>query len=332
MSVDRGLVFNQLVNLLLYQTEWFESFSDVVLNTARTAAPSPERVTPDLQLFKKIRAGHTNDIDHFFKLLYKYAPSLESWLGKPEETEVPDDVGGWWLISKIFVLASIGSEDGNDKFWVKLSELCNEEKAILNVSSEEQQSTEINRLGAKWLDMERLWEKQDGPCYVVRMVLIWLAIYEHILRHVTYGFEELNPEPAHFSKLLPQVEKGKLTLSNARFCEAFKEKWLTGAPKSWSTLYKKIAEAQGTDSVEKIKKAVEEIRSGKRNLLWTTYRDNFRVLVPEFSGKAIHETEVIVLFCQLMTKIQLELLERGLAPSEVEELFNYYPTAYKKFS
>ncbi len=332
MLIERGLVFNQFRNLLFYQTEWFDGLSDVVLSTARSASAEPDRITADLQLFKKIRSDCADDPDYFFKMLFKYAPELEARIQVIDAAKPPEDVGGWWLISIIKDQLTSGVEKPLSGFWDKLSELCQDERLLIQQDSQDIRNDEINRLGAKWLDMDCLPDVKEGAKYLVRIVLTWLAIYEHILREVTPGFDEFCPGPAYFRKFLPKYMDGKLLLSNAQFCIAYKEKHASGPQKNWSNLYARVAEAQGENSVEKIKKAIEQIRSGKRNLLWTNYRDNFRVLVPELNGEAFDEIEMIVLFCQLMTKVQLELLQHGFTEGQIDRLFSFYPDAYNKFT
>lgn len=333
MPTNQGVIFNHLPQALFFETGWFNSFSDLAMHWIRINARNPVTITGDKHLFKQLRKGELSTPDEFLYQINRLVTDTAAAELKAPSAPVSEGLGTWWLVSLLVEQLSQSNEMPDHAFWLKLSALFDDEKGVIGQNSISDFERKRTNILASWLDIDNFDSDRDGEVYTVRIVLIWLSIYEHLLRLCVTGFEEHCKEPAYFAKFMPRVSaKGqKLAFSNTLFCDAFKSRYFSTS-RTWTDFYDAVAKASGDPSrAESVKKAVQEIRRGKRELLWSNYQSNFRILRGLTSENNFDLTEIIVLFCQLMTKLQKELLQRGFSFAEIETLFSFYPVAYDKF-
>lgn len=330
---NRGVLLARMPDELLFESGWFESFGDLVMQFLRTQNKnSAAAITSDLQLFKLLHSNRESVTSEKFKTLSsKYAPELEStWI----DSETPDEkesLGAWWLLEitlNIFLLHQPKLQ------FEKLNEFLADEKKAVAVYLQEKDSRSVLSHIEKWIGGD--WKSSAE--FETREILLRLAFFEKFFRATTEGFDKRFPEPAMMKMFLPVAENNKLILSNERYVSAIKQKWV-GTEGSWVSFYEKIAEAkcnfyskEGDDPKAAVEKSVKRIRAGKTRLNRKNYASNFRVLDTELRQAPMQPVELIALFCEVMTKKQTVMLKDNCTPANIEKMFAVYPRIYEQFT
>lgn len=330
---NRGVLLAGMADELLFESGWFESFSDLVMQFLRTQnKDGAAAITSDLQLFKKLRSNPKAVTPEKFKALsLKCAPELEStWI----DSETPDEketLGAWWLLE---IVLNIFLSKQPELQFEKLNEFLADEKKALEVYLQQKDSSSVLPHIEKWIGGD--WESSTE--FETRKILVWLAFFEKFLRVTTEGFDERFPEPGMMKMFLPVAENNELMLSNERYVSAIKQKWV-GTEGSWVSFYEKITEAkctfyskEGDDPKAAVEKSVKRIRAGRTRLNRKNYANNFRVLDTELRQAPIQPVELIAIFCEVMTKKQVAMLNDTGTPTDIEKVFAVYPRIYEQFT
>lgn len=331
--VNRGVLLAGMPDELLFESGWFKSFGDLVLQFLRTQNKGgAAAITSDLQLFKLLHSNSKAVTPEKFKALsLKYAPELEStWI----DSETPDEketLGAWWLLE--IVLNIFLSKQPALQF-EKLNDFLADEKKAVAVYLQQKDSRSVlphieKRIGGDW---------ESSAEFEIRKILLWLAFFERFLRVTTEGFDKRFPEPAMMKMFLPVAENNKLILSNERYVSAIKQKWV-GTEGSWVSFYEKITEAkctfyskEGDDPKAAVEKSVKRIRAGRTRLNRKNYSSNFRILDTELRQASMQPVELIALLCEVMTKKQMAMLKDNCTPVAIEKMFAVYPGIYEQFT
>ena len=331
--VNRGVLLVGMPDELLFKSGWFKSFSDLVLQFLRTQNKGgAAAITSDLQLFKELRSNPEAVTPEKLKALsLKYAPELEStWI----DSETPDEKetsGAWWLLE---IVLNVFLSRQPDLQFEKLNEFLADEKVAVAVYLQQKDSLSVLSHTEKWIGGD--WESSAE--FETRKILLWLAFFEKFIRVTTAGFDERFPEPAMMKMFLPVAENNKLILSNERYVAAIKQKCV-GTEGSWGSFYEKITEAkctfyskEGDDPKAAVEKLVKRIRAGKTRLNRKNYESNFRVLDTGLRQAPMQPVELIAIFCEVMTKKQVAMLNDTGTPTDIEKVFAVYPRIYQQFT
>ena len=331
--VNRGVLLVGMPDELLFKSGWFKSFSDLVLQFLRTQNKGgAAAITSDLQLFKELRSNPEAVTPEKLKALsLKYAPELEStWI----DSETPDEKetsGAWWLLE---IVLNVFLSRQPDLQFEKLNEFLADEKVSVAVYLQQKDSLSVLSHTEKWIGGD--WESSAE--FETRKILLWLAFFEKFIRVTTAGFDERFPEPAMMKMFLPVAENNKLILSNERYVAAIKQKCV-GTEGSWGSFYEKITEAkctfyskEGDDPKAAVEKLVKRIRAGKTRLNRKNYESNFRVLDTGLRQAPMQPVELIAIFCEVMTKKQVAMLNDTGTPTDIEKVFAVYPRIYQQFT
>ncbi|WP_322406333.1 hypothetical protein U0358_11225 [Idiomarina sp. PL1-037] len=330
---NRGVLLAGMPDELLFESGWFESFSDLVMQFLRTQnKDGAGGITSDRQLFKELRSNPEAVTPEKFKALsLKYAPELQNTWSDFEMPDEKDGLGAWLLLE--IVLNIFLSKQPKLQF-EKLNEFLAEEKQAVAVYLQQKDSRSVLPYIEKWIGGN--WGGSTE--FETRKILVWLAFFEKFLRVTTEGFDERFPEPGMMKTFLPVAENNELIWSNERYVSAIKQKWV-GTEGSWVSFYEKITEArdsvyssEGKDPKAAVEKAVKRIRAGKTRLNRANYASSFRVLDTEFRQVPMQPVELIPLFCEVMTKKQMAMLKDSCTPADIEKVFAVYPRIYEQFT
>ncbi|KPD20787.1 hypothetical protein [Idiomarina zobellii] len=330
---NRGVLLAGMAGELLFESGWFESFSDLVMQFLRTQNESnAAAITSDLQLFKLLSSNRESVTPEKFKTLsLKYAPELESTWIDSETPDKKETLGAWWLLE---IVLNVFLSRQPDLQFEKLNEFLADEKVAVAVYLQQKDSLSVLSHIEKWIGGD--WESSAE--FETRKILLWLAFFEKFLRVTTAGFDERFPEPAMMKMFLPVAENNKLILSNERYVAAIKQKCV-GTEESWGSFYEKITEAkctfyskEGDDPKAAVEKSVKRIRAGKTRLNRKNYESNFRVLDTELRQAPMQPVELVAIFCEVMTKKQVAMLNDNGTPTDIEKVFAVYPRIYEQFT
>lgn len=339
---NSGLLFNQLPKLVLTATKAIKSESDLLVKVARGVKNDPS-ITHDHQFFRLFRAEGM-DIDRFTKYFGQDHASL--MLEQISDIN-PAHLGAWFQVKQIVKGFKTSFDPTNDlgSYWLFLESHTEVEHCFIKKHYGTDSFDQITVYLNDWLLVDTFCPtkptKLQATHYLIHMVMYWGALYELFLEEYCGSVEH-----SILKKCLPLVDKKKkLVHSSGIFLNNVKEGWAKERYSKknikWTELQRDIIRAQLNDpdlvgrlsetsiyddidpDLNAIKQRFTRWRKGGF-LSVEDVRTDIAVLRATYKQTENMLTLDIIIFINLFTHIQEELISSGISEQAVVDTFARY--------
>jgi len=342
---NAGLMFNQFPKLALTASNVISSESDLLVKMAR-GLRNDSSITHDHQFFRKFRAG---DCD-----LQMFADYFGNELLQDTQNEMldidPKHLGAWFQVRQL-VRGFRGSLDPDDEllnYWQFLIAHTEVEYCFIKQNYGSDDFSGLSDYMSEWLLVDD-WSlnnvtPQKNTQYIIHMVMYWAALYELFLEE-----NFTTKDHSILSKCLPTLNaktESSLVLSSDVMLNNVKKGWASEkyakTDIKWTEFYRDVIKTQLKDpdlrgrmsnvhelssvdpDLKAIKKRVDRWRKGSLMTI-DDVRANIAILrMPYESSQAMLSLEVII-FINLFTYIQKELIKNGVSKALIADTFSSYP-------
>lgn len=339
---NSGLLFNHLPKLVLIATKAIKSESDLLVKLAREVKNDPN-ITHDHQFFRQFRAEGL-DIDKFAKYFgQKYVLQTQEQLSEVN----PDHLGAWFQVKQIVkgFKQSFDPTNALGSYWLFLESHTEVEHSFIKKNYGKDSFDQIIAYLNDWLLVDRFCPTKpttlQSTQYLIHMVMYWGALYELLLEEYSGSVEH-----SILKKCLPLVDKKKkFVYSSGIFLNNVKRGWAKEQYSKeniqWTVLQRDIIQSQRNDpdlvgrlseisiyddidpDLTAIKQRFTRWRKGDF-LSIDDVRTNIAVLRSTYKQTENILTLDIIIFINLFTHIQKELLSSGASEQTIVDTFERY--------
>ncbi|MBO7911147.1 hypothetical protein AB4166_02890 [Vibrio splendidus] len=341
---NAGLMFNQLPKLTLTSSNIISSNSDLLVKVAR-GLRNDSNITHDHQFFRKFRAGDCN--------LQMFADYFGNEFLQDIQNEIkdkdPKHLGAWFQVKQLVrgFRINLDPQDELANYWGFLIAHTEVEYCFIKQNYGSDDLTALSGYLREWLLVDD-WPLTNATTsqntqYIIHMVMYWAALYELFLEEhfITKDYSIL-------SKCLPTLDaktESSLVLSSGVMLSNVKKGWASEkyvkADIKWTELYRDVITAQLKDpdlavrmsnvhelshvdpDLKAIKKRFDRWRKGSLMTI-DDVRANIAILrIPYQSSQAMLSSDIII-FVNMFTYIQKELIKNGVAETLIVDTFRGY--------
>ncbi|MGC9460224.1 hypothetical protein [Vibrio genomosp. F10] len=338
---NRGILFNHLPKLLLIASKVVESDSDLLVKMAR-GIKNDSNITHDHQFFRKFR---TNGLDvdsvvsYFGSSFVERAQALSSGIE-------PAHIGAWVCVKGTIDGYRNGWQESHElaKYWSFLDAHFDLEYQFIKQNAQTNSVESLAPYLREWFLVHKF--EAESPTvqsiyeYIIHMVMYWGALFELYLE-----LDSESQEHSILSKCLPNsmpnskgimfYPSGELLLQNVK--QGWANDRYQKSDIKWSELYRDVLKAQHDDpdlaieidtvdpDLQAIKKRFDLWRKG-RPITLENARCFLSILRCPYAKTEHAFTLNSILFVNLFTHVQVELLNAKIAPDKIVEAFKQYPS------
>ena len=337
---NRGILFNHLPKLLIIALKVIKSDSDLLVKMVREIKNDPN-ITHDHQFFRKFR---NNNLDMDSVVSYLGSGFLERTQALCRGIE-PAHMGAWAYVKEAIDGYRHGWKDshGLAQYWSFLDAHFDLEYQFLKQNAQIYDIENIAPYIRQWLLVHNFEAEsptvQSNYEYIIHMVMYWGALFELYLE-----LDSESQEHSILSKCLPNSmpnskgimfhPSGELLLQNVK--QGWAEDRYQKRDIKWSKLFDDILRAQHSDpdlftkidivdpELQTIKQRFYRWRKG--GLISLDEARRFLVILryPYATTDGVFTLNSI-LFVNIFTHIQVELLNTKIAPNKIVRAFAQYP-------
>lgn len=350
-DANAGILFNQFPRLLLQSTKDIKSDSDFLVKLAR-AIKGDESITHDHQLFRKARADSLSEqdlINYFHDISFDFSLQKELLSGVDNK-----HLGGWFIVKcMIYGFKQAAHANGNkslDSYCDFVETLCETEHQFIQQTYGKTEGLELaSDFLSKWLLLSDINFNKPSTdqmaVYMIHLVMHWAAIFELFLT-LWFGNAYDSVLELTLPKSTLKQSKSRFESTNRRLVEQFKKHWEKASYNkskiAWRTLYRDVLVAQkqdsdltkfplSADSLELVDPDVSAIK--KRFQRWQKgflisiedFRRYFAILKTPYADSEHDASLGVILFANMFSLVQLELLKAKIQPQQICKLFEEYP-------